>query len=88
MIKYKDLKKKDEVKTTQIKTHITKSEIITELIDRGELIYKIRDTTEIKMDLTVLLLFPLLIGAMLAVALILYVLLAQDIEDEDESNRL
>ena len=32
----------------------------------------------------VLLIVPLYIGAMLAVALIIYVLLAKDIEDEDE----
>lgn len=31
------------VKTTQITTHINKNEIITELIDRGELIYKIKE---------------------------------------------
>jgi len=31
------------VKTTQIKTHINQTEIITELIDRGELIYKIKE---------------------------------------------
>jgi len=32
-----------EVKTTQIKTNINKNEIVTELIDRGELIYKIKE---------------------------------------------
>lgn len=35
-----------EVKTTQIKTHITRNKIITELIDRGEIIYKIQETNK------------------------------------------
>jgi len=36
------------------------------------------------MDAPVLLIIPLYIAAMLAVALIIYVLMAKDIEEEDE----